>query len=128
MNRNGPPDSADCHWFDDTTICLKFGMMRYCGSSAMPRCSANGRWHGKFAAVAMSISTGVSDPRNCSAVCSTGTRGGVNPNHWSSDRLGSSATMRATLASGGAVVNGNRRLRQAFCWKMSIGWTSFSAW
>ena len=105
-----------------------FGMIRYCGSSATPRCSANGRWHGKFAAVAMSIRTGVSRPRNSPAVCSTGTRGGVNPNHWSSDRFGSSATMRATLASGGAVDSGKRRLRHAFCWKMSIGSTWLSSW
>ena len=45
--------------------------------------------------------SGSAMPRNCCAVCSTGTRGGVNPNHWSSLRFGSSATMRATLASGG---------------------------
>ena len=63
----------------------------------------------------MSISTGVVDPRNCCAVCSTGTRGGVNANHWSVDRFGSSATMRATLASGGAPASGKRRLRQARC-------------
>ena len=69
----------------------------------------------------MSISTGVCEPSSCCAVSSTGTRGGVNANHWSVDRLGSSATMRATLASGGAHASGKRRLRQAFWGKMSIG-------
>ncbi len=29
MNRNGPPSCADCHMFDDDTICLKLGWMRY---------------------------------------------------------------------------------------------------
>ena len=81
MNRKGPPPSADCHWFDEMTTWFKFGRIRYCGNSATPRCSENGRWHGKFAAVAMSIITGVGDPRNCCAVSSTGTRGGVNANH-----------------------------------------------
>ena len=75
----------------------------------------------------MSISTGVCDPRSCCAVSSTGTRGGVNANHWSVDRFGSSATMRATLASGGAHASGNRRLRHAFCGTMSIGCTWPSA-
>ena len=128
MNSSGPPSSADCHWFDEITICLKLGRIRYSGSSATPSRTENGCWHGKLAAVAMSISTGVSSPRNSSAVCRTGTRGGVKPNHCSSDRLGSSATMRATLASGGAVSSGNRRLRHA-CWaKTSIGSTSLRAW
>ncbi len=114
--------------FDDDTICLKLGWMRYSGNSATPRCSENGRWQGKFAAVAMSSITGVCDPRSCCAVSSTGTRGGVNANHWSVDRFGSSATMRATLASGGAQASGKRKLRQAFWGKMSMGCTSPSAW
>src|SRR5271156_6128140 len=62
--------------------------MRYSGSSATPRCSENGRWHGKFAAVAMSIRIGCCDPSSCCSVLVTGTRGGVNANHWSSLRLG----------------------------------------
>jgi hypothetical protein len=121
VSSSGPPSSDDCHWFDDTTVCLRFGRMRYSGSWATPRCCDAGRWHGKFAVVAMSISTGVSEPSSCCAVSSTGTRGGVNANHWSVDRFGSSATMRTTLASCGAHANGKRRLRQAFCMNMSIG-------
>ena len=81
MNRKGPPARADCHIFDDTTTCLRLGRIRYCGSSATPRCSENGLWQGKLAAVAMSIRIGVRVPRNSCAVCSGGPRGGVNPNH-----------------------------------------------
>src|ERR1700759_1353956 len=89
VNRNGPPDFDASHRFDDDAVCLRSGMIRYCGSSAMPRCSENGRWHGRLAAVAMSISTGVCDPISCWRFCSTGTRGGVNANHWSELKLGS---------------------------------------
>src|ERR1700730_18255707 len=81
MNRNGPPALADCHWFEDTTTCLWVGRMRYSGSSETPSCSEDDGWHGKFAAMAMSLSTCVCEPRNCCAVSSTGTRGGVKPNH-----------------------------------------------
>ncbi|CNV42016.1 Uncharacterised protein [Mycobacterium tuberculosis] len=89
VNRNGPPVELDCHRFDDAAVCLWSGRIRYCGSSAMPRCSENGRWQGKLAAVAMSINTGVADPINRCRDSSTGTRGGVKANHCSGLRFGS---------------------------------------
>lgn len=128
MNRNGPPSAADCHWFEEATICLKFGMMRYSGSSATPSRSKNSRWRRKFAAVRnVHHDRGLAAEELLRGLQHRHSRR-VNANHWSSDRFGSSATMRATLASGGAVVSGKRRLRHAFCWKMSIGCTSLSAW
>ncbi|SKV15060.1 Uncharacterised protein [Mycobacteroides abscessus subsp. abscessus] len=63
----------------------------------------------------------MSDPKRSCAVFRVGTRGGVNASHWSLDRLGSSATIRTTLAPGGAVLVGNRRLRQTVCGPMSMG-------
>ena len=88
MNRNGPPSSADCHWFDDTTTCLKLGRIRYSrqfghaevlGERALAReVRGGGDVHQH---------RGLRARGSCCAVSRTGTRGGVNANHWSVDQV-----------------------------------------